>query len=101
MFEDEIVSHKKRKDQKSKVSKRSDHKHDYEKIIGRGICGWVWIERCRICGKMKDGNWFGDEEFMKPEYRKERTIYSSSYFYSEEELRELYPDVEIITKYSF
>ena len=101
MFEEEKVPYKIRKDQKSKTSHKSDHKHEYVKKIGRGACGWVWYEQCSICGKTNVDNWFGDKEFIKPEYQKEKQGYHMSYFYSEEELRELYPNVEITTKYLF
>lgn len=91
----DAMRHKKKKDQKSKSSKRSDHKHQYEKIIIRGFIGWQWAERCTICGRIKTKFCVSDREFIKPEYRQLPYVSWQTY-YSQEELEELYPDVEII-----
>lgn len=89
--------YKKKKDQKSKSIKRSDHKHQYEKIIMRSIVGWQWIERCTQCGRLKYNKRFIDKEFIKPEYQSKPYISDKSYW-TYAEMVKLFPDIEIIDK---
>lgn len=92
----EIPKYKKRKNNSSKSSKRSDHKHDYQPVIMKGfIVGWIWADKCRICGRVKAKHFSARKELMKPEFRS-RPYYCSDFFYSYEELKELYPDAEIV-----
>ena len=95
MNNDEIPKYKKRKNNSSKSSKRSDHKHDYQLVIMGGFIGWAWVDRCRICGRVKAKPFSSHKEFMKPEFRN-LPYHCSDSFYSYEELKELYPDVEIV-----
>ena len=53
---DEDVRHRK-KSKTSKTSKsvqRSNHKHEYEKVIIREFIGYAWGGRCRLCAKFPD-----------------------------------------------
>lgn len=51
-LDDQIPRHRKKKYSKSNSSKRSDHKHDYEKVIVKTWYDISWGDRCRICGRM-------------------------------------------------
>lgn len=86
--------YRKKHSQKSKSAKRSNHKHDYEKVIIKTLIGWRWGGRCRICGRINSGNGFSSKEFVRPESRYKSAI-SRSDFYSAAELQRIYPDVGI------
>lgn len=93
--EQEIAPYRKKKDQKSKSEKRSNHKHIYEKIIMQSILGWQWAERCIQCGRKKYRFKLNCNDFVKPEYR-DYPYLSQSFFYTFEELKEKYPDIDIV-----
>lgn len=99
-FCDKDTPHKKKKDQKSKSNKRSNHKHQYEKIIIKGFIGWQWAERCTICHRIKCNYHTSDREFIKPDCRQLPYVSRQTY-YSYEEMLELYPDIEIINKFAW
>lgn len=99
-FCDDNTPYRKKKDQKSKSSKRSDHKHQYEKIIIKSLIGWQWAQRCTICHRIKTKYCISDREFIKPECRQLPYVSRQTY-YSYEEMVELYPDVEIIDKFAW
>lgn len=95
MYEEEIVKYKKKKSQKSKSSRKSDHKHTYEKVIAKTCLGWAWRDRCSICGKTDNIYGFGfDREFMKKEHRNSYAI-NKKYFLTLDEMIDLYPGVKI------
>lgn len=94
-FCDKDTPHKKKKDQKSKSNKRSNHKHQYEKVIVKGFISWQWAEQCTICGRIKYNCRILDKEFIKPEFRQSAYI-SQRICYSQEELTQLYPNIKII-----
>ena len=97
---DEDARHRK-KSKTSKTSKsvqRSNHKHEYEKVIIREFIGYAWGGRCRLCGKFRAitvsflpvAIWIsagrtplGNKEFP------------TSPFFSLEEIRAKFPDVPI------
>lgn len=88
---------KKKTSSKSHSSKRSDHKHDYEKVIIEGwLFGWEWGERCKICGRTEyvlHSDYHDYHDFLKEGV----TILSSneSYWLSKEEIKEKYPGIPI------
>lgn len=50
----EIPKYKKKKKQSSDSSKRSDHKHEYERVISGGLSlNCIWMKRCKICGRFQ------------------------------------------------
>lgn len=51
-FNDIPKYHKKGKRSKSNSNKRSNHKHEYEKIIYEDWFGYSWGKRCKICGRI-------------------------------------------------
>ena len=89
------VPHRKKKQQTSKSSHRSDHKHEYEKIILESFVGWCWGKRCVVCGRV-DGKMhlFYNKDFIKPECVGLRYL-SKDMFYSVKELKEKYNGVPI------
>lgn len=92
---DDIMRHKKKKDQKSKSNKCSNHKHQYEKIIVKTIAGWNWAMQCVICGRIKEKFSLACKDFIRPECRHLPYI-GDSVCYSYAELIKLYPNVKII-----
>lgn len=95
---DEAVRYRKKSQtsSRSNSSKRSDHKHQYEKIIVRWIFGFQWSNRCKICGRI-DGNGkalYGYRDFLKPEF-KEAHAFSNARFMSVPEIRKKYPGIQI------
>lgn len=95
--DDNTPKYQKKKNQKSKSSKRSNHKHQYEKLIVKGIIGWTWAKQCSICGRISCRLALSTREFQKPEYRQLPYISQQSY-YTYEELQKLYPNVKILNK---
>lgn len=96
MFNDsDEMKYRKKKSQKSRSSRRSDHKHDYKKVIIQGYVGWTWGKRCSICGRM-DNTYrpFSNKEFLKPEY-KDCSAVSTKYFMTVKELRDKYVGIPI------
>lgn len=89
------VPHRKKKEQTSKSSRRSDHKHRYEKIILQSFIGWSWGKRCTVCGRIEDdAKFFHSKEFIKPECVNKRGL-SRDMFYGAEELKKKYSDIPI------
>ena len=83
---DEDARHRK-KSKTSKTSKsvqRSNHKHEYEKVIIREFIGYAWGGRCRLCGKFRS----------RPDSLGQQGISNESFF-SLEEIRAKFPDVPI------
>lgn len=81
----------------SRSDRRSDHRHEYEKVILRGIVGYRWRERCRICGKFQLRPHPGSiqwRDFVRPEYR-HSTRYSKEIFLSFDEICRKFPGVLI------
>lgn len=81
----------------SNSEKRSDHKHQYEKIILRSFIGYQWGKKCSVCGRIDDRYSLSIQqrrEFMKP-------VKTSHYgiglddFLSIPELRQKFPEIEI------
>ena len=106
-LDDQIPKHKKKKYSKSNSTKRSDHKHDYEKVILKTCLDIRWANRCRICGR------FGDQKFglvNNPDLYKKRGPIDDSLCASGllrksvrpltlQELRAKFPDVQIYEDY--
>ncbi len=88
------MRHKRKHPQTSKSAQRSDHKHQYEKVIVQGILGWTWRKRCHICGRFDNNYSLYDKEFIRPECRNNRGIAFSD-FYIVEELRVIYPGIPV------
>lgn len=97
---DETMRHRKRS-KTSKTSKsvhRSNHKHEYEKVIIRGFIGYAWGGRCRLCGKFQSHyRHFSASRYM--DFRRPESIgqygISNESFFSLEEIRTRFPDVPI------
>lgn len=99
---DEIGKYRKRKNQKSKSEKRSDHKHEYEKSIEMSvnICdgaidGFYWSTHCRICGRLGKTDCINDDDFRKPEWKGKSRWWSRDMYISFDEVVEKYPDIPI------
>ena len=94
MINDEVGKYRKKKSNKSKSSHRSNHKHEYKKVI---VEYGGWAEKCTICGRIKLNNTFCiNKDFIKPQYKNYPYI-SKDMFYSKEEISEQYPNCEFIT----
>ena len=89
--------HKKGQSSKSSSAKRSDHKHNYEKVISNdGWLGFIWSRRCKVCGRMDTYyQWpsaLNYQDFVVadgPRYRRGMTV---------EEVREKFPDIPIYVR---
>ncbi len=83
---------------KSNSSKRADHKHQYERIILKWICGFRWAKRCAICGRVDDS--FGGfssaryQDFIRPAEENRSRIVNHNYL-SIPEIRTKYPSIDI------
>lgn len=95
--EEDTTPYKKKKDQKSKSNKRSNHKHQYKKIIIKSFIGWQWAEKCEICGRIKYKFTLSDKEFRRPETLGAPYLNRQCY-YTYEELLKLFPNYEIINQ---
>lgn len=82
----------------SKSRKRSDHKHDYERIIIKSFIGYQWGRKCKVCGRIDDEfrhfSMSGYQDFMRPDASKHPGI-GTAEFYSESEVREKFPGIPI------
>lgn len=99
-YYDNEPRHRKKHSQKSKAAKRADHKHEYEKVIIKTIFGYCWGGRCRICGRINEGNGYHSKEFIRPECRNKFAIGQRD-FYTEQELQQLYHGVTIVSRSYF
>ncbi len=99
---EEIPRHRKKSQtaSRSNCEKRSDHKHEYEKIIVEGCFGYRWAKRCRICGRVSDcyGHFstLNRSDFLKDSNGRSGFGYSSAL--SLEEVRKKYPGFNIYKK---
>ena len=99
---EEILRHRKKSKSaaRSVADKRSDHKHEYEKVIIRNTIheeGFFWGERCRICGRVKDGDWFKEDAYK--DFVKKRVKvkgFNFKVFYKLPEIRKMYPGIAIL-----
>ena len=97
MYENnEIPKYKKKKNNSSLSKKRSDHKHDYEKVIIENFLGnYVWEYRSKICGRFKSENFTNREKGLLKETfdgKMNRVVYRSL---SIPEIHIKYPDVRV------
>ena len=83
----------------SRSDKRSDHKHEYEKVIVRFIRGFEWSERCRICRKFapwKTSACISRRDFVRPEFLSRRGFrFKANEYLSLDDIRRKFPDVLI------
>lgn len=88
--------HRKKKPQTSKASHRSNHKHQYERIIIESFVGWNWGKRCTICGRISSSGWpvLHNGDFLKPKYANARGV-ASYMFLNIKELKEKHKGVPI------
>lgn len=105
-IENESPTHKKKSETSSKSAsiKRSNHKHDYEKVIiesGLSAPKYYWGKRCRICGRVDDSGMFKEgateglvKKVEKVQVQEDR--YSFKIFYPLRELKTLFPDTTIL-----
>ena len=97
----EVPSHRKKSKSaaRSVINKRSNHKHDYENVIIRSWDeqSFFWGERCRICGRVKDGNWAKADAY-KDFVKKTVCVngYTFKVFYEPSEVRKMHPDTAIL-----
>ncbi len=92
-FEEE-PRHRKKHSQKSKSSRRADHKHDYERVILQAFIGWCWGGRCRICGRIDSKEILGSQEFVRPECLRKPSRGNHD-FWTAIELLHLFPNTPI------
>lgn len=89
----EIFKYKKRKPQNSKVSKRSDHKHQYEDVIVNLGFAFALKQRCKICGRLNK------DKYLTKKYTKilstGKTFVANSPL-DIEEIKKIYPNIPII-----
>ena len=85
---------------RSNSEKRSDHKHDYEKIVFDGFLGYRWGKRCRICGRISDCyshfSAMNRQDFLKDGDRQAGITYRA--VLTPEEIRAKYPGIKIYKK---
>ena len=97
---DEIVAYKKKSktSSKSNSSKRSDHKHDYQKVVIESFVGYKWGLRCKICGRIDSKpmsySSSGKDDFRKPESIEGRWLSVDSWL-SIPEIRKKFPGTPI------
>lgn len=103
---DEIAKYRKKKPQNSKSSRRSDHKHVYEKCIQIGynrfrpeLISYIrWSMHCSVCGRedyVGSVYWEDDEVFIKPEYRGRHLWSAPDMYRPVEEILSEFPDVPV------
>lgn len=99
---DEIGKYKKKKSQKSKAEKRSDHKHEYEKSIemtvntvNGAIDGFYWTTHCRVCGRLGKFDYRNNDDFRRPEWKGKHLWWSSDMYITFDEVVTKYPDIPI------
>lgn len=98
---DEVPKYRKKKPQKSRSKRRSDHKHLYEKAIHvsinpfcDGMKSFHWAEHCSICGRLGDFQ-INDDDFRKPEYRGRRLFFSYDMYLPGCEIYAKFPDAPV------
>ena len=98
---DEVPRYRKKKPQVSDSSKRSKHKHIYEKSISMYINtvrpelkSYHWSTHCSVCGRRGDFSFLNDE-FRRPEYRGRRLFMDYEMYLPYEEIIAMYPDIPI------
>lgn len=97
---DEDVRHRKQSktSRTSQSARRSNHKHEYEKVIIREFIGYAWSSRCRLCGRFQSGySRFSTTRYMdfrRPESFGKPGI-SNQDFLSLEEIRARYPGIPV------
>lgn len=83
----------------SKSGRRSDHKHDYNRVIVKSFLGFQWGRRCSICGRVDESYWLHTFQrhldFMKPQSKGKPGISASDYL-TLEEIHQKYPAVPVI-----
>ncbi len=96
-FDNETPKYRKKKNQTSKSSHRSDHKHDYERVIIEGwVGGFYWTDRCKICGRTKSLSYaLAREGLRKP---KTTPYISSKDDYTLEEVHDKFPDKRVFQR---
>lgn len=104
--EEETSKHKKKSKTSSKSvsSKRSNHRHDYERVIiksGFSDAEYHWAKRCRICGRVDDSEWSKETAMdgLVKRYEKgqiKENTYSFRVFYSPDELKKLFPNTAVL-----
>ena len=83
---------RKKKINTSQAKNRSDHKHDYEKIIVESfLSGWNWGKVCKICGRVEQNNYNSCSDFLKS--KKENEFVRT--FLTADEVHEKYPQYRI------
>ena len=92
----EIPKHKKKSENKSKSNKRSNHKHDYERVIlQQWGDNYSWGKRCKICGRVID-EWKRTEDLIKSKYYISEFKSTIEIFYSPSELKKKFPNLPIL-----
>lgn len=99
---EETTKYKKRKGNTSDSSKRSDHKHIYEKSIlayeseySDEPYAYVWCEHCKICGRRGKSNLFSTRDLVRPEYQSEKYIPWGYMFLPFKEILSKFPDIPV------
>ena len=99
-FEDEIPKYRKKRNSQSDSTRRSDHKHIYERIICIYTFGPSWQKRCKICGRMKSDHSLSQGGDPDAElYQKVDFKWYNRRPFSIDELRSKFPNTEIYRAY--
>lgn len=101
---DEVAKYRKKKPQNSKSSKRSNHKHQYEKSITMqtGIHGdlppsFYWSTHCSVCGRLGDFS-IDNDDFRKPEYRGRNLYWGKDMYLPKDVVFSMYPDIPVYAR---
>ena len=95
----DIPKYRKKRPQVSKSSKRSNHKHLYEKTITMHLCksgstNFYWSTHCSICGRSGEFN-IDNDDFRKPEWKGRVRVWAQNMCISLDEVIKRYPDIPI------
>ena len=95
----DIPKYRKKRPQVSKSTKRSDHKHLYEKTITMhshrsGSNDYYWSTHCSICGRPGNFN-IDNDDFRLPEWKGKARIWAQNMCIPFDEVVKRYPDIPI------
>ena len=104
--EEETPTHKKKSNaaSTSSVEKRSDHKHDYERVIIQNSFqqdGYFWGKRCTICGRVDDSDEFkatATKGLVKKieKVKLNGEVFNIKVFYSESDLKKCFQKFQFL-----
>lgn len=95
----DIPKYRKKRPQVSKTTKRSDHKHRYEKTITMrshksGSADFYWSTHCSICGRSGNFN-IDNDDFRRPEWKGKVRVWAQNMCIPFDEVVDRHPDIPI------